>query len=110
MVEESVVYARIERMSHPTHALFHHTSDLLDRERKNSAKISPLEGVADVMFKRGTGFSLSPRAMLVKILLTTLDQGTVRDHGQVVGLWSSLPQFKIMFAAVNNFMFSVRRF
>ena len=56
MVEESVVYARIERMSHPTHALFHHTFDQLDRERKNSAKISTLEGVADVMFKRGTGF------------------------------------------------------
>ena len=56
MVEESVVYARIERMSHPTHAFFHHTFDLLNQERKNSAKISPLEGVADVMFKRGTGF------------------------------------------------------
>ena len=38
------------------YTLFHHTFDLLDRERKNSAKISPLEGVADVMFKRGTGF------------------------------------------------------
>ena len=38
------------------YTLFRHTFDLLDRERKNSAKISPLEGVADVMFKRGTGF------------------------------------------------------
>ena len=39
------------------YTLFHHTFDLLDRKRKNSAKISPLEGVADVMFKRGTGFN-----------------------------------------------------
>ena len=63
VVEESVVYARIERMSHPTHALFHHTFDLLDRERKNSAKISPLEGVADVMFKRGTGFTAGKKEL-----------------------------------------------
>ena len=38
------------------YTLIHHTFDVLDGERKNSAKISPLEGVADVMFKRGTGF------------------------------------------------------
>ena len=42
------------------YTLFHHTLDLLDRERKNSAKISPLEGAADVMFERGTGFTTLP--------------------------------------------------
>ena len=40
------------------YTLFHHTCGLLDQERKNSARISPLEGVADVMFKRGTGFTI----------------------------------------------------
>ena len=66
MVEESVGGVTHSLDSGIHYTLFHHTFDLLDRERKNSAKISPLEGIADVMFKRGTGFifKLEPHMIL----------------------------------------------
>ena len=56
MVEEIVGGVTHSLDSGTHYTLFDYTFDLLDRERKNSAKISPLEGVADVILKRGTGF------------------------------------------------------